>query len=95
MQDNYEIFKDLIPTVGLLVLLFVLEILKKKSSENEQLTGHFQSSFFLSKSEKEKSFFFFLNLKKNPVNQQINFFCIPPLPMKTDYSILNSVVCPL
>ena len=31
------------------MLLFVLEILKKKkkSSENDQLTGHFQSFFFL------------------------------------------------
>ena len=25
---------------------FFLEILKKKSSENDQLTGHFQSFFF-------------------------------------------------
>ena len=47
--------KDLIQTVGLpylyLVLLFFLDILKKKkkenkSSENDQLTGHFQSFFF-------------------------------------------------
>ena len=49
MQENYKIFKDLIQTVGLLllVLLFVLEILKKenKTSENNQLTGHFQSFF--------------------------------------------------
>ena len=39
---------------------------KKKSSENDQLTGHFQSFFI---------FIFFvpqtLNLKKNPVNQLI------------------------
>ena len=27
------------------VLLFFLEIFKKKSSENDQLTGHFQSFF--------------------------------------------------
>ena len=47
-------FKDLIQTAGLLllVLLFVLEI--KKSSENDQSTGHFQSFFFIT-----------LNLKKN------------------------------
>ena len=39
---------------------------KKKSSENDQLTGHFQSFFI---------YFFFvpstLDLKKNPVNQLI------------------------
>ena len=39
----------------------------KKSSENDQLTGHFQSFFY-----------FFcpptLNLKKNPVNQLIKKF---------------------
>ena len=71
MIKNDKIFKDLIKTFGLLVLLF-LEILKKnkltiakiiikKSSENDQLTGHFQSFFYL--------FFFVpltLNLKKNP-----------------------------
>ena len=46
MQENYEIFKDLIQTVGftLLALLFVLEILKKKKKVN-QSTGHFQSFF--------------------------------------------------
>ena len=68
MQENYEIFKDLIQTVG---LLFVLEIFfkknseneKKKSSENDQSSGHFQSFF---------SLFFHpptLNLKFFPVNQ--------------------------
>ena len=74
MQENYEIFKDFKQTVGLLyyvVLHFVLEILKKqtqknsenekKSFENDQSPGHFQSFFFL--------FFFLvpptLNLKKN------------------------------
>ena len=54
----------------LLVLLFIMEILKKKkalkmkkSSKNDQsTTGHFQSFF---------SSFFVLNLKKNPVNQLI------------------------
>ena len=47
----------------LLVLLFVLEISKKeeKSSENDQLTGHFQSFFFLVNwSFSELFFFFFL-----------------------------------
>ena len=32
---------------NLLVLLFFLEILKKKSFENDQLTGHFQSFFII------------------------------------------------
>ena len=51
------------------LLFFFLGILKKalkKSSENDQLTGHFQSFFYL--------FYFVpptLNLKKNPVNQLI------------------------
>ena len=60
--------------ITLLVLLFFLEILKKnkgkkalkKSSENDQSTGHFQSFFI---------YFFFvpptLDLKKIPVNQLI------------------------
>ena len=34
MQENYEIFEDLIQKK------------KIKSSENDQLTGHFQSCFF-------------------------------------------------
>ena len=40
LQENYELFKDLIQTVTSFTV--VLEILKK-SSENDQLTGHFQS----------------------------------------------------
>ena len=47
-------FKDLIQTAGLLLLVlqFVLEI--KKSSENDQSTGHFQIFFFRHpKSEKQ------------------------------------------
>ena len=50
---NDKILKDLIHTVGLLITSFTvsggkkaLKILKKKkSSENDQLTGHFQSFF--------------------------------------------------
>ena len=60
MQENYEIYKDFIQTCGLLllVLLFVLKLKKealkmkiealKKSSENDQSSGHFQSFFFFS-----------------------------------------------
>ena len=68
---NGEIFKDLILTVGLpyefYTYCFFLEILKKqkKSSENDQSTGHFQSFFI---------FFFVpptLDLKKIPINQLI------------------------
>ena len=67
MQKNYEIFKDLIQTVGLLYYFYCLFRkylkkkalkMKKKSSKNDQSTGHFQSFF---------SFFFCpltLNLKK-------------------------------
>ena len=43
MQENYEIFKDLIQTVGLLVLLvllFVLEILKKEESPENDQSSH-------------------------------------------------------
>ena len=50
MQENYEIFKDLIQ-------LFVLEILKK-SSENGQSTGLFRAFFLFFPSPT-------LNLKKN------------------------------
>ena len=59
MQENYEIFKDLIQTVGLLYLFNVCSgdiYIKKTTSENDQLTGHFQSIFFPStdpKSEKK------------------------------------------
>ena len=66
---NDKIFKDLIPTVGLPITSFTvsgdikkkMKIFKKKkkSSENDQLTGHFRSFFI---------FIFFvpptLNLKK-------------------------------
>ena len=39
MQENFEIFKDLIQTVGLLILvqLFVLEILKNKNKKNSEM----------------------------------------------------------
>ena len=52
MQENYEIFKDLIQTVGLitlLVLLFVLEIYVffKKSSENDLSQLVISRAFFL------------------------------------------------
>ena len=48
MQENYEIFKDLIQSVCLLTSFTVCsrDIKKKeKSSENDQVTGHFQSFF--------------------------------------------------
>ena len=52
MQENYERFNtDCWYT--LLVLLFVVEILKK-SSESDQLTGHFQSLFFVPDPKSEK-----------------------------------------
>ena len=52
MQENYEIFKDLIHIVGLHYYLDILKKKKKnlkmqkKSSENDQLTGDFQSFLF-------------------------------------------------
>ena len=60
-RKNDKIFKNLLHTVGL-PYQFLLEILKKKkkSSENDQLTGHFQRFLI---------YFFVpptLNLKKNP-----------------------------
>ena len=48
MQENYEIFKDLTQTVGLLYKFYCIKkkLWKwKKSSENDQSTGHFQSFF--------------------------------------------------
>ena len=63
IQDNYEIFKDLIQIVGVYLTSFTVfygDI--KKSSENDQSTCHFQSFF---------SFFFLpstLNLNVFPVN---------------------------
>ena len=69
---KYLMIKYRLLVFTLLVLLFFLEILKKKfrkkSSENDQSTGHFQSFFLL---------FFIpltLNLKKNPANQLIKKF---------------------
>ena len=80
MQENYEIFKDLMQTAGLLYLFWRYLKKKKKSSEmkkknkkkiseDDQSTGHFQSFF---------SFYFFYfrppNPKsetKNPINQLI------------------------
>ena len=45
-QENDEIFRfNTDCWFTLLVLLFYLEILKKKSFENDQSTGHFQSFF--------------------------------------------------
>ena len=78
LQENYEIFFNTDCWFTLLVLLFVLEILKKeiKSSENDQLTGHFNQltghfqTFFILFSSPT------LKLKKNPVNQLVkNFWC--------------------
>ena len=72
MQENYEIFKDLIQTVGVYLTSFIvfMEILKKKgsekkSSENDQSTGHFRVFSLL--------FFILstLNLIFSPVNQLI------------------------
>ena len=69
MHENYEIFKDLIQTVDLLYQSGDIKKKKKTSSENDQLTGHFQSFF---------SFLFFvpptLNLTKIPVNRLIKKF---------------------
>ena len=70
-----KIFKHLIQAVGLPITSFTVpgdikKKPKKKSSENDQLTGHFQSLFIY--------LFFFtpptLNLKKFPVNQLIKKF---------------------
>ena len=69
-------FKDLIQIVGLpITSLLFLEILKKKktekkiSSENDQLTGHFQSFFiYFFRPPDPKS------EKKIPVNQLIRKF---------------------
>ena len=56
MQENYEIFKDLIQTMVYFASYTVCsgDIKKGKSSENEkessekdQSTGHFQSFFFV------------------------------------------------
>ena len=63
MPENYELFKDLIQTVGLLYLSITVcsGVIKKKSSENDQSTGHFQSFFssffsiYLSKKKSRKS----------------------------------------
>ena len=40
-------FKNLIKTVGLTSFTVFSGDIKKKSSENDQLTGHFQSFFIL------------------------------------------------
>ena len=45
MQENDEIFKDLIQTDGLLSSFTACFGTIKKSSENDQLAGHFQSFF--------------------------------------------------
>ena len=58
LGKNDKIFKDLLQTVGLPISSFTVsgdikkkekksseKYLKKKSSENDQLTGHFQSFF--------------------------------------------------
>ena len=65
MPENYEIFKDLIQTVGLLYLSITVcsgvikkkKSSEKKSSENDQSTGHFQSFF--------SSFFPYIYKKKS------------------------------
>ena len=57
LLGKYKIFKDLIQTVSFTVCSGDI----KKSSENDQLTGHFQSFFFRPPT---------LNLKRN-VNQLI------------------------
>ena len=45
-RKSYEILKDLIQTVGVYLTSFtvIMEILKR-SSQNDQSTGHFQSFF--------------------------------------------------
>ena len=83
----------------LIILLFVLEILKKekkaleKSSENDQSTGHFLSFFFFFSAGHFQSFFFaFFRLpnpkseKNIPVNQLIK--------ITRPYYNLNAIVKP-
>ena len=58
---NDGIFKDLIQTVGVYLTSFTgffSRVIKKKSSENEQSTGHFQS------------FYFFLFLSRGPKSEK-------------------------
>ena len=87
-----KIFKDLIQTVGFLITSFTVSGKKakkqktKKSSENDQLTGHFQSFFicFFFRPPDPKS------EKQNPVNQLIKK--IWPYDEDTDKAFIDGSV---
>ena len=108
IQENYEIFKGSIQTVGLTRFTVCSEDSKKKSSENDQTTGHFQSFFSFShprhliwkKSRKStnKKFWPYLNSKwNNKIPQTISMLSWQ-LPSKTfclsfDHDWIEDLTC--